>query len=410
MPQSRAHIIIIGANFAGLNAAKHLDAKDYNVTVIDSHTHFEWLPHIHELISRHKKAEQLRHNRQQLVERMDHTFIHNTVIAIDKTAQNVTLATGQILRYDHLVIAIGNTSTLHLVEGAPQHALAFTSITEAEKATFQLQRLDSLNLAIRPIVLIGANIEGLEILGEIIRRYQRQWRFKIFVVDSEAVIMPRYQGLDAYIKEKCAHLDIEWHLGQTVQAVHKDCVILANGHTLPSRTTLWCAGAMPPPLLTQSGLATPKCYAAITPTLQSIVHPRIWLAGDCTECTPPLEKQAYHALPMGKLVASNIKRFEEKRRLHPFKALTIPSLMSFGEMGFLLSKTHAIASPSFIAAKEGVFQANFNLIKLPRNGSEWLELKNNLQRSANNIGKLAKNTWRDGSLLQARYFEANIQT
>jgi hypothetical protein len=58
---------------------------------------------------------------------------------------------------------------------------------------------------------------------------------------------------------------------------------------------------------------------------------------------------------MGKLVASNIKRFEKNRRLHNFKVLPIPSLMSFGEMGFLLSKTHAIASPSFIAAKEGVF-------------------------------------------------------
>lgn len=408
MPQSQTKVIIIGANFAGLNTAKHLDAKDYVVTVIDSHTHFEWLPHIHELISRHKKAEQLRHNRQQLVERMDHTFIHNTVIKIDKTAQNVTLATGQILSYDHLVIAIGNTSTIHLVEGAAQHALAFTSVSEAEKAAFQLQRLDSLNLAIRPIVLIGASIEGLEVLGEIIRRYQRQWRFKIFVVDSEAVIMPRYQGLDAYIKEKCTHLDIEWHLGQKVQVVHKDCVILENGDTLPSRITLWCAGAMPPPLLIQSELATPKRYAAITPTLQSIVHPRIWLAGDCAEFPIPLDKQAYHALPMGKLVASNIKRFEKNRRLHSFKVLPIPSLMSFGEMGFLLSKTHAIASPSFIAAKEGVFQANFNLIKLPKHNSEWLELKDSLQKSAINMSKLAKNTWRDGSLLQARYFEANV--
>ena len=406
MPQSQANVIIIGANFAGLNTAKHLDAKEYVVTVIDSQTHFEWLPHIHELISRHKKAEQLRHNRQQLVERMGHTFVHNTVIAIDKTAQNVTLATGQQLRYDHLVIAIGNTSTIHLVEGAAQHALAFESITAAEKAAFQLQRLDSLNLAIRPIVLIGASIEGIEVLGEIIRRYQRQWRFKVFVVDSEAVIMSRYQGLDAYIKEKCAHLDIEWHLGQKVQAIHKDSVVLANGHILPSRTTLWCAGAMPPPLLTQSGLATPKRYAAITSTLQSITHPRIWLAGDCTEFPQPLDKQAYHALPMGKLDAQNIKRFEHRRRLHHFKALAIPSLMSFGEMGFLLSKTHAIASPSFIAAKEGVFQANFNLIKLPKHHNEWLELKDSLQKSASNISKLAQNTWHDGSLLQARYFEA----
>ena len=43
MPQSQANVIIIGANFAGLNTAKHLDAKEFVVTVIDSQTHFEWL-------------------------------------------------------------------------------------------------------------------------------------------------------------------------------------------------------------------------------------------------------------------------------------------------------------------------------------------------------------------------------
>lgn len=55
MPQSQPKIIIVGGNFAGLNAAKHLSARHFSVTVIDKQADFEWLPHIHELISRHKK-------------------------------------------------------------------------------------------------------------------------------------------------------------------------------------------------------------------------------------------------------------------------------------------------------------------------------------------------------------------
>ena len=73
-------------------------------------------------------------------------------------------------------------------------------------------------------------------------------------------------------------------------------------------------------------------------------------------------------------------------------------------MCFLLAKSHALASPSFIAAKEGVFQANFNLIKLPSHSQEWLGLKSSLQQSGLNMAKLAKNTWHNGSLLEAHHF------
>lgn len=316
---------------------------------------------------------------------MGHSFIRNSVIALDKTLQTIQLATGEILPYDHLILAIGNSNTLSKVAGASQYAFSFDSINDAENAAFQLQRLDSLSLASRPIVLVGASIEGLEVLGEIIRRYQRQWRFKLYVVDAAPVLMANYQGLDAYLKQKCAHLDIERHLGQSVKQVNKDSVELSNGDILPSRVTLWCAGAMPLALLVAAGLT------AAHDTLH-IVDTHIWLAGDCAELPIAIAKQAYHALPMGKLVAQNIKRHQQNRRLSPFNALPIPSLMSFGEMGFLLAKSHALASPSFIAAKEGVFQANFNLIKQPSHSQEWLGLKNSLQQSGLNMAKLAKNT------------------
>jgi hypothetical protein len=93
---------------------------------------------------------------------------------------------------------------------------------------------------------------------------------------------------------------------------------------------------------------------------------------------------------MGALIAKNINRVRQHRDLMPFKPLAIPSLMSFGEVGFLLFKSHAIASPSLIAAKEGVFQANFNLLKLPRQISEWHDLKDSLTFSAINMGKLVQ--------------------
>lgn len=403
---SRPRLLIIGGNFAGLSAAKALPNRQFEVTVIDPTPYFEWLPHIHELISRHKKAEQLRHDRQQLLERAGHRFLQDTVTAIDKNQQRVQLASGQYLAYDELVVAVGNISLIEKVKGASEYAIPFGSVSDAERAALQLQRLDSLSLLERPVVIVGASIEGIEILGEIIRRYRRQWRFQLHIIEAQTSIMSQYQGMDNYLKELSHDLDIHWHTGRKVQEVCKDSVVLDNGEILTSRVTLWCAGAIPHPLLAEAGLAPQGQYAPVKPTLQSFVDNHIWLAGDATAFPVELAKQAYHALPMGALIAKNINRARQHRNLMPFKPLAIPSLMSFGEVGFLLFKSHAIASPSLIAAKEGVFQANFTLLKIPRQISEWHDLKDSLTFSAINMGKLVKNTWADGKLLHARYFDA----
>lgn len=407
MPQStRPHVIIIGGNFAGLSAARALSARHSQVTVIDPSPDFEWLPHIHELISRGKKAEQLRHSRAELVERAGHTFVQDSVTAIDTRQQRVQLAGGKSLSYDDLVVAVGNISLIGKIKGASEYALPFGTIAEAERAALQLQRLDSLSLPERPVVLVGASIEGLEVLGEMIRRYKRQWRFQVHVIEQNTHIMPQFKGMDSYLREKVADLDIRWHTGRKVVEVTRDSVVLDNGETLASRITLWCAGAIPHPLLQSAGLADPGQYAPVRTTLQSLHHDHVWLAGDTVAFPRTVEKQAYHALPMGALIAKNLKRMRQRRPLEEFKPLPIPSLMSFGDVGFLLFKSHAVASPSLIAAKEGVFHANFNLLKLPQKVDDWQQLKDSLRFSAVNMGKLAKTAWLEGSLLHARRFEA----
>jgi NADH dehydrogenase FAD-containing subunit len=49
---------------------------------------------------------------------------------------------------------------------------------------------------------------------------------------------------------------------------------------LASRVTLWCAGAIPHPLLAEAGLAPQGQYAPVKSALQSLVDNHIWLAGD----------------------------------------------------------------------------------------------------------------------------------
>lgn len=403
--QSRRNIIIAGGNFAGLTLARALSPRRFDVTVLDPAPDFEWYPGIHEIVSRHKKPAQLRHARRPLLERMGHRFRQDALSGIDIRQKRLQTATGQSLPYDELVIATGNTGSLDRVAGARQHALPCKTVADAERITQQLQRLDALSLPDRPVVLVGASFVGLEVLGEILRRFRRQWRFRLHVIEGRPGLMPDYEGLDGWLRAQCAGADIHWHTGRMVREVQRDAVLLDNGDLLESRLTLWCGGDLPSPQLAAWGLAEPGRYAPVLPGLQSVRDPHIWIAGDAAAFPHPLDKQAFHAIGMAAAIARNLRHAPDRLpcAYHP---LPMPRLMSFGDQALLLTPTHALAHPAFLAGKEAVYQANFTRMNLPRNLAALKGMTENLGDSLNGMTGLLKRSWDARTLTDARIFKA----
>lgn len=404
--QSRRQIIIAGGNFAGLTVARGLCNRRFQVTVVDPGQDFEWYPNIHEVVSRQKKPAQLRHSRRQILDRLGHGFVCASVTEIDRAQKRITTTDGRSLPYDDLVLAIGNTANIDRIPDAGRFALPCATIEDAERIGQQLQRLDALSLPSRPIVLVGANFVGLELLGEMIRRFRRQWRFNLHVVDAQPGIMPAYNGLDSWFREQCAGLDIQWHFGRLVKTVERESVLLDDGTRLDSRLTLWCAGDVPPALPAASGLAQAGRYPQVLPTLQSVVDEHVWIAGDSAGFPLPLDKQAFHAIAMGGRIAGNLHRQLQKRPPRAYRPLAMPRLMSFGDTGLLLLPSHALAHPGFLAAKEAVYQGNFARFNLPRATGEWVELGDNLRDGAKGMFRLARNSWETHAWRDARRFGA----
>ncbi len=87
--KTRPRVVIVGANFAGLTAAMHLDSDRYDVTVVDRSPWFEWLPNVHELLSGVKKPADLRLPRRRLLARAGHRFIEAEVTRVDARSRRV---------------------------------------------------------------------------------------------------------------------------------------------------------------------------------------------------------------------------------------------------------------------------------------------------------------------------------
>ena len=362
----RHHVVIVGANFAGLTAGQHLPAR-HAVTVIDSSSWFEWLPNIHELLSGAKRPETLRLSRRRLIAATGHRFVCAAVDVIDPGAGRVILANGRSVPFDICIVAVGGVNETFGVTGAGQYAMPFKSVAQCDAIGRRLA-----TLARRPgpvdLVIVGGGLEGVEALGEILRRYREHPGLAVRVVEGSRALLPGApKALDALVRRHCAPFNVRFDTGTRVTKVTKTRVYLNSGDVAASDLTIWTGGATASPVLLASGLASrPKQWAPVRQTLQSRHFDNVFVVGDAAALPKPLSKQAYYAMQMGKHAADNVERLLEGQPLRPFTPSAKPVLIAFGDLdAFLVSGTTVLAGTVLTAAKEAVFELTMAQIDPP---------------------------------------------
>jgi NADH dehydrogenase FAD-containing subunit len=351
----RASVTIVGGGFAGLACANALDSRRFAVTLIDRKRHFEFLPNIHELLSGVKKPAQLRLDLNAAMQALGHDFVCAEVTALDPTARCARLGARGRRTSDYLLVAPGSADADYGVEGVKQNSLGFKSVVECQAIHRRLEALRR-NKTPGQIVIIGAGLEGIEALGEILRRY-RQTPLKLTLIEAQPGLLPGMpDAVGRYIEAFCEQWEVECVNGDPVTRITPKTVLLRSGRRLRSAATIWTGGPTPPPLLARAGLAEPGTWAAVTPGLEHVSFARVFIAGDAASTANPISKQAYHALDMGRCVATNIERSERGRRLRAYKPAPKPTLLAFGDLStVIVSDQGALAGPALAAAKEAVF-------------------------------------------------------
>ena len=115
-----AHIAIVGAGIGGIPCAYELRkmlGKEHRVTLIGSSPYFEFTPSNPWVAVGWRRTEQVRVEMQDHLEAKGVQWIPTPVQQIDAQANLLTLATGQELRYDYLVIATGPRLAFEEVPG-----------------------------------------------------------------------------------------------------------------------------------------------------------------------------------------------------------------------------------------------------------------------------------------------------
>jgi sulfide dehydrogenase [flavocytochrome c] flavoprotein subunit len=108
--QAAAHVVVIGGGFGGATAAKYIrqfSANSVDVTLVEPKQAFVTCPGSNWVLGGLRDMNFITHSYASLQNKHGVTVVHDRATSIDADTQQVTLAGGDILKYDRLVVSPG---------------------------------------------------------------------------------------------------------------------------------------------------------------------------------------------------------------------------------------------------------------------------------------------------------------
>lgn len=356
MHTQHAKVVILGASFAGLAAARGLKGQD--VILVDQKPEFEWTPNIHEVLSGVKAPRHLTVELMAIAQSLGHKFMEATVNHIDLAKQTLQLNYETTVSYDYLLIACGQTPIKPAITGI-EKALCLKTVDDAAQLH---QRLDQLRAKQNQVNVnvVGAGFTGIEVVGELLRRKSSS-RLKINVIDKNYCYLHRLP--QKVIDDVANHLSehqVTGFLNTVVTHIEDEQLTLANGQKVASDLVIWTTGTGLSPFISDCGLKLRgKTGIAVDNNLAAVDYDNVFVAGDAASTPDPMAKQAAYALDMGALAAKNILASMQAKPRQTFKPIPKPIVLALGDINtYMIVGNAVVASPTLAPLKEAVFQLN----------------------------------------------------
>jgi NADH dehydrogenase len=302
---ARAKVVIVGAGFGGLAAAKALRNTPANVVLIDRTNHHLFQPLLYQVATSVLTPSQIATPIRSIFRNQKNTTVvmgevtgvdkdQKCVFVSDADRQNVPVA------YDYLILATGaGHSYFGHNEFAP-YAPGLKSLTDAEAArnkilqAFELAEAEEDPARHRDLltfVLVGAGPTGVEMAGAlaILVRTALKSDFRridptsarIVLVDmAPKVLGPFSENLSKAAKQRLEKLGVEIRLGHGVDQIDAEGVVIA-GERIASKTVIWTAGVAPSPAGKWLSAETDRAgRVRIQKDLTVPGHPEIFVVGD----------------------------------------------------------------------------------------------------------------------------------
>ena len=349
MPSStRPRVVILGAGFGGLGAAKALASKA-DVTVVDRHNFQTFLPLLYQVSTAGLAADHVVHPVRGALRDTGVKFRMGSPLSVDHKNKTVKLDSSETLEFDHLIVALGSATADFGVPGVSEHGLGMKSVNEAITIRAEVMRRfedlcrfeDNTRLS---IAVVGGGPTGVEMAGALAELKRGPLKndmahaaehMDIYLIEAGPRILPMFsEKLSARAESDLHKLGVFVKTNTSVREIKSRQIIVKTGEPIPAEVTIWAAGVKGEPTARLLNLPIVGTRIDTDENLEVNHYPNIWAIGDINGSKDKdgrfYPMVAPVALQQGKWVAKQILRKHEGKALKPFKYRDKGSMATIG--------------------------------------------------------------------------------
>src|SRR5947209_8026402 len=330
VPAVMPRVVIVGAGFGGLQAARALRNVPVDVTVIDRNNHHLFQPLLYQVATAGLSPAEISAPIRSVLRKQKNTeVLLGEVTGVDTQAQRVLLHDDQSVPYDYLILATGARDSYFGHNDWAPFAPGLKSIVQA--TTIRRKILLAFEMAEREtdpekrkalltFVLVGAGPTGVEMAGAIGGlahktliadfRHINPKEARIVLVEALPRILLAFDERLAKKAHKALNrLGVEVRTSSPVQAIDSEGVVVA-GERIAAKKVIWTAGVAASPAGQWLQAETDRAgRVKVGSDLTVPGHSSIFVIGDASSCTQdgkPLPGVAPVAMQQGQYVAAVI--------------------------------------------------------------------------------------------------------
>jgi NADH dehydrogenase len=296
----RAHVVIVGAGFGGLAAARRLAGQPVDVTIIDQRNYHLFQPLLYQVATAAlSPADVAWPIRNIFANHANIRVVLGKVEGIDLEKRKVKSDRISV-NYDHLILATGS---YHSYFGHDEWAMNAPGLkriidaTEIRKRILLAFELAEVGMSEEErrrqltFVIVGGGPTGVEMAGAIVElaRFTLARDFRnidpgsarvILVEAGDRLLRAFPEKLSAYAKGELERLGVEVLLNQKVE-VRSDEGAFVGDMLIASATVIWAAGVAVPNLRNWLPVEADRTgRIAVGPDLSLPGHPEVFVVGD----------------------------------------------------------------------------------------------------------------------------------
>lgn len=282
MSVARPHVVIVGAGFGGLNAARRLASVPADVTLFDRTNHHLFQPLLYQVATAALAPTDIASPIRSLFAGQHNVEVQlGTIDGVDAAARTVSVRDVGPVSYDYLVLATGSQASWFGHDEWQKHSTGLKSLSEATRIRERLlaafewaeRAADPAEISrLLTFVIVGGGASGVELAGSIreladatlrrdFRRIQPAQARVLLYEGSPGLLAGFPDALSRYARTRLERMRVEVHTGSSVENVDAAGVVV-GGIRIESANVFWCAGVAATPAAAWLGV-TPGKHGAV---------------------------------------------------------------------------------------------------------------------------------------------------